>query len=240
MADRTSFVYYVDWAKELLKYPDDLRLKIDDAVKRYVLYGEEPTDREVIYSMFGLMRTQLDRDNEKWNCTKQKRSDAGKKGMATRWADNKNNKCYQGITSVTDNVNVNENVNDNVNVSYFFMEDRGKKITFDFVSAAFSDVFATWLQYKRERGEQYTPAQAKAFYTRLTQLSCGDPAKARQIVEQAMSGNYPTIVQLNPNSNYADNNANHRPTPTENIRAAQEAHLRDLAEFIGSAKASGR
>lgn len=120
------------------------------------------------------------------------------------------------------------------------MEDRGKKITFDFVSAAFSDVFATWLQYKRERGEQYTPAQAKAFYTRLTQLSCGDPAKARQIVEQAMSGNYPTIVQLNPNSNYADNNANHRPTPTENIRAAQEAHLRDLAEFIGSAKASGR
>ena len=37
MADRTSFVYYVDWAKELLKYPDDLRLRIDDAVKRYVL-----------------------------------------------------------------------------------------------------------------------------------------------------------------------------------------------------------
>ena len=180
MADRTSFVYYVDWAKELLKYPDDLRLKIDDAVKRYVLYGEEPIDREVIYSMFGLMRTQLDRDNEKWNCTKQKRSDAGKKGMATRWADNKNNKCYQGITSVTDNVNGNEDVNDNDNVNVSsFLEDKAKKISFNFVSAAFSDVFATWLQYKRERGEQYTPAQAKAFYTRLTQLSCGDPTKAQ-------------------------------------------------------------
>ncbi len=59
---RRRFYYYTDWAEQLLTVPADLRLKIDDAVKRYVLYGEEPTDREVLYSMFGLMRSQLDRD----------------------------------------------------------------------------------------------------------------------------------------------------------------------------------
>ena len=77
---KSSFVYYLDWAEELLTLPDELRLKVDDAVKRYVLYGEEPTDREVIYSVFGLMRKQIDRDVAKWNEVRHKRSEAGRKG----------------------------------------------------------------------------------------------------------------------------------------------------------------
>ena len=77
---KSSFVYYLDWAEELLTLPSELRLKVDDAVKRYVLYGEEPTDREVIYSMFGLMRKQIDRDTDKWNDIRFKRSEAGRKG----------------------------------------------------------------------------------------------------------------------------------------------------------------
>lgn len=237
MTDRTSFVYYVEWANLLLNYPDDLRLKIDDAIKRYVLFGEEPTDAAVKFSIFGLIRGQIDRDFEKWQNIKKKRSEAGAKGAEAANAGKSRQKSAN--PAVNDNVNVNVNVNEDEYVSSF-LEDKAKKISFNFVSSDFSEVFATWLKYKRQRGEQYTPAQAKAFYSRLTQLSSGDPAKARQIVEQAMCGNYPTIVQLNPNSNYADNIANHRPSPAENIRAAQEAHLRDLAEFIGAAKANGR
>ena len=76
---KKSFVYYLDWAEQLMSLPDTLRLKIDDAVRRYVLYGEEPTDREVLYSMFGLMRMQIDRDVEKWNGIREKRSEAGKR-----------------------------------------------------------------------------------------------------------------------------------------------------------------
>ncbi len=64
---RTWFPYYAEWAKQLLDIPADLRIKIDDAVKRYVLYGEEPQDREVLYSMFALMRAQIDRDRETYN-----------------------------------------------------------------------------------------------------------------------------------------------------------------------------
>ena len=132
---KKSFVYYLDWAEQLMSLPDELRLKIDDAVRRYVLYGEEPTDREVLYSMFGLMRKQIDRDVEKWNDTCKARSEAGKKGMLKRWGDNKcnkNNKCYQKITSVTDNVN--DNVNDNVstNVDEEKPTNVGKESAFSF------------------------------------------------------------------------------------------------------------
>lgn len=63
---KNAFLYYNDWAKEMLSLPDELRLKIDDAVKRFVLYGEEPSDPSVLYSMFTLMRSRLVKDNEEY------------------------------------------------------------------------------------------------------------------------------------------------------------------------------
>ena len=36
MSNRTCFLYYKDWAELLLKMPEDLRHRIDDAVKKYV------------------------------------------------------------------------------------------------------------------------------------------------------------------------------------------------------------
>lgn len=101
---KSSFVYYLDWAEELLTLPDDLRLKVDDAVKRYVLYGEEPTDREVIYSMFGLMRKQIDRDADRWQDIREKRS----KAAHCKWMQ---------MQQVDANAGVNVNVNVNGNVS---------------------------------------------------------------------------------------------------------------------------
>ena len=111
---KTSFVYYLEWADELLKLPEDLRLKIDDAIKRYVLYGEEPTDREVLYSMFGLMRKQIDRDAEKWNDIRCKRREAGAKGAAVtnrQKSANSANAAKSRQKSANSAVNVDANVN---------------------------------------------------------------------------------------------------------------------------------
>lgn len=80
MSNRTCFLYYKDWAELLLKMPEDLRHRIDDAVKKYVLYGEEPTDTEVLYSMFGIMRQQIDRDDAKWEQTRLERVEYGRLG----------------------------------------------------------------------------------------------------------------------------------------------------------------
>lgn len=116
---RASFVYYKDWAELLLTFPDELRLKIDDAVKRYVLYGEEPTDREVIYSMFGLMRTQIDRDTEKYDEICKKRGEAGKCHKGNQYTrplgrleqmEQMEQKSQVG-TNGTDNDNDNDNEN---------------------------------------------------------------------------------------------------------------------------------
>lgn len=62
MGKPLAFLYYFEWAEQMLQLPDELRLKIDDAMKRFVLYGEEPQDPMIIYSMFGLMRNRAEAD----------------------------------------------------------------------------------------------------------------------------------------------------------------------------------
>lgn len=83
--DIKAFLYYTDWAEAMLSLPDDLRLKIDDAIKRYVLYGEEPDDNYIKYSMYSMMRMKIEKDTEAYaercKAISEVRSDAGKKGM---------------------------------------------------------------------------------------------------------------------------------------------------------------
>lgn len=154
---KTSFVYYLEWADELLKLPEDLRLKIDDAVKRYVLYGEEPTDREVLYSMFGLMRKQIDRDTSKWNDIRIKRREAGAKGAAVTNRQKSANsanaaKSRQSSANSAVNVDVDANVDVNVNVD----ENKGKSAK-RFSAPTLEDVRA----YVSEKGYNMS---AEAFF----------------------------------------------------------------------------
>ncbi len=85
--ERTSFLYYLDWARMLLEVPPELRLKIDDAIKHYVLEGTEPTEAVVKYSMFALIKAQIDRDNERY----QARCDKNRDNINKRWEDVRTN-----------------------------------------------------------------------------------------------------------------------------------------------------
>lgn len=94
---RPWFPYYAEWAQQLLAIPADLRIRIDDAVKRYVLYGEEPQDREVLYSMFAFMRAQIDRDRETYNHKCSQNADNVRK----RWNKSDNTTVYDRIQTNT-------------------------------------------------------------------------------------------------------------------------------------------
>lgn len=107
--EKSNFLYYTDWAEQLLSFPADLRLKIDDAVKRYVLYGEEPTDRDVLYSMFGLMRTQIDRDRAKYADVCSKNSQNATKRWQTERIRSHTNGCSRIQTDAMDADNDNDN-----------------------------------------------------------------------------------------------------------------------------------
>ena len=84
MEEKTAFLFYKEWCGLLLDLDDSLRHRTLDAVLRYALDGEEPTDRDV-RGVFGFIKLQIDRDTAKWLKNKQIFSEAGKKAMERRW-----------------------------------------------------------------------------------------------------------------------------------------------------------
>lgn len=134
--EQISFVFYTEWDE----YFSDLsNEEIGEMMRSILVYkktGEVPSfsDRSMKF-VFNLIKNQLDRDAEKWEETKNKRSDAGKRGADKRWskeqpseemAKNSNaivchnepsEEMAKMAVNVNDNVNVNVNTNDNVNVA---------------------------------------------------------------------------------------------------------------------------
>ena len=115
--NRRSFIFNVEWQEILLAYPAEVRLEVYDAVIRYAASGTLSELKPMAKMAFSFIKKEIDYNNDKYNETISKRSEAGKKGMSARYGksltnDNKTNKCYQDVTSLT-NVTVNDN--DNVN-----------------------------------------------------------------------------------------------------------------------------
>lgn len=79
-----GFVFRYVWAEELLKLPENLRGKINDAIQRFAVYGEEPEDDYLKYTMYAVIRSQIIRDREKYESTCEER----RKAAMTRWHAN--------------------------------------------------------------------------------------------------------------------------------------------------------
>lgn len=131
--NKKSFILYCDLIHTIDKIPNEQAGKLFKHILEYVNDLNPNSDDIIVNIAFEPIKQQLKRDLNKWEGERQNRSDAGKKGMASRWKkditndnsvitkDNSvisvitnDNKLYQGITKITDNVTVNVNDNDNV------------------------------------------------------------------------------------------------------------------------------
>ena len=124
---KKSFVLYNDYRKHISLLSESDKGKLLDAIFAYA-DGEEVELEGPVGMAFSFIRSQMDRDAAKWEEERQARSEAGKKGMASRWKKQKaitkdnsvipvitnDNKALQDITKITVNENVNVNVNENV------------------------------------------------------------------------------------------------------------------------------
>ena len=114
MADnKKSFLLYCDLIHTVQKLSDEQAGKLFKHVLEYVNDLHPETEDLLTEVCFEPIKQNLKRDLQKYEQIRKKKSEAGKKGMAKRWAkDNNDNTCYQPITKITDNVNVNVNVKD--------------------------------------------------------------------------------------------------------------------------------
>ena len=96
---RDSFVLFTEQKEIINKLSDEQAGKIFKAIFEYVSDDITPEESDVITDIvFTTFKQTIDRNSEKWEETKQKRSEAGKKGAETRWADGKNGKNGNAIT----------------------------------------------------------------------------------------------------------------------------------------------
>jgi len=114
MADnKKSFLLYCDLIHTVKKLTDEQAGKLFKHTLEYVNDKDPVTDDIITDLCFETIRQSLKRDLKKYEKIRQKKSEAGKKGMAKRWGkDNKDNKCYKPITKITDSVSVSVSVSD--------------------------------------------------------------------------------------------------------------------------------
>ena len=151
--NKKGFILYADQKELFTQLSDELAGKLIKHIFRYVNDEDPITDDVIINIAFTPIKQHLKRDLDKFNETKERRSKAGKIGMANRWQnitnDNdvipvitKHNKRLQAITKITDNDN--DNVNDNViNNNIIYREFLHLKLTaqeFDKLRADYSAI----------------------------------------------------------------------------------------------------
>lgn len=90
--DKNSFLIYLDYQEQFELLTDEQAGQLIKAIIKYEKTGEITNLDGMTKMAFSFIKQQLDRDSEKWKEEKQKRSEAGKKGMANRWKNNNNNK----------------------------------------------------------------------------------------------------------------------------------------------------
>ena len=103
--DKKSFVAYLSWFDALEEYSDAEVGQLMRALARYAKTGEEPefSDRGM-RGNWKFMYSDVKRASEKWDETRKKRSNAGKRGMAKRWGK------PDDITKITNDNNVNDDI----------------------------------------------------------------------------------------------------------------------------------
>lgn len=118
---KNSFLLYFDYRQHLDLIQDDGDFRrLIEAIFDYCGTGQEPSGLSAVAQMaFSFIRSNLDRDNEKYEAIKEKRRNAGSLGGKAKASNAKQmlasaSKSQQTVANVADNVTVTDTVTDNI------------------------------------------------------------------------------------------------------------------------------
>lgn len=86
---RDSIVFYDSWGRMICDLPNEQAAALIKMIFNYTFNDlVSESDDITVNAIFGMIREKLDEDADKWEETRRRRSDGGKKGMLSRWRDN--------------------------------------------------------------------------------------------------------------------------------------------------------
>lgn len=208
---RNSFLIMMNWAVALKGLPEHTTSELIKMICEYQIDGTiRGSDDVTAEALFDSWKPKIDSNNEAYEATMRRRSEAGKKGMASRWGNNKvitkdntvitnDNKAItndnKGITKHNDTDT--DTVTDIYNIPP--LPPRGDPpeavINNSELSDSVKSTLKDWIQYKRERREGYKPAGLKSLVTIAMRYeqSAGSEAVCK-VIGDSMSSGYKGIV----------------------------------------------
>lgn len=112
---KDSFVFRREWRDAISGLPDEVRLEVYEAIIEYGTLGTLPSGLKQLAGLaFNFAKAALDRDIERYEEVRKKRSEAGRQHKGNQYTQNgtsvpKMEQMEQNGTNGTDNVNVNVN-----------------------------------------------------------------------------------------------------------------------------------
>ena len=111
--DKKSFLMYFEYKKHFALLSNEQLGELVRAIFIYLETDIEPDLPDISKMAFSFIKANLDREYQNWIETKNKRSEAGKKGMESRYGKSKkqNKSITKGNNVIKDNNNVKKNDN---------------------------------------------------------------------------------------------------------------------------------
>lgn len=109
---KTNFIFNSEWCEYFEDLDAEARLKFYDSIVSYSITKEMPADlNNYERGIFKAIKNDIDRLDEKYEETKKKRSEAGKKGNEKRWGQVANaTKEIANIANATDAINATKEI----------------------------------------------------------------------------------------------------------------------------------
>ena len=105
---RDTFIFRKDWKEAIVDLPDEVRLEFYDSISDYAFEGEIQVLKPLASVAFNFAKRTIDRDFEKWDDTKEQKSNSGSLGNLKRWNADIYNSVVAGKISLEEGLNIAE------------------------------------------------------------------------------------------------------------------------------------
>lgn len=179
--NKKGFVLYADQKSLIDKLPDETAGKLIKHIFAYINDENPKTDDLLVEIAFEPIKQHLKRDLIKYDEIKERRSEAGKKGMKSRWGKQnitKHNKAIKPITKIT--------VKDKGNV-------KDKEIN---IKTPLENSIDDFVEMRKKIRKPITDKGIELLLKNLEKLSGGDESKKILIIEQSIMNSWQGVFEL--------------------------------------------
>lgn len=190
MENKKSFILYADVIHTAEKLPDKDAGELFKHILRYVNDLEPETDNLLVQLTFEPIKQQLKRDLEKWNGSRERRAEAGRKGGKARALKQRQamlEELEANQANQADNVNGNVNVNGNEIIEKHALLDEG--------------LYQTFEEFIQHRKQLKKPMTMIAITRMKAKLNRYEARTAEAMLLQSMEQGWSGIFELKSNEN---------------------------------------